>query len=262
MRFLSAFSLCIILLCLLPFHPCLASSSGAESEEQGPAASQPGDLVAAVVQLVAVGPGPVDKNRECAATGFLVNEQGYILTNAHVVEDARRCLAGSAGGKIMAKLARPEARAAKAVSCDVIVLDDRHDLALLKTERPLPEGKRRSFARLDSRKLPDGTQVSVIGHPGFAWHPVTQSGRVLRHAPLDLSDATMATSETTETLVLDMPLHRGNSGSPVYLPSSGGVVAVVERRFPARPEETVAVPIRYAIDLLDRHGVRWYPSAQ
>ncbi|MCJ7502085.1 MAG: aminotransferase class III-fold pyridoxal phosphate-dependent enzyme, partial [Acidobacteriia bacterium] len=94
-------------------------------------------VTAAVVQLLAVGPGAEDKNRECAATGFLVNEEGYLLTNAHVIADARRCLAASPGTKIMAKLARPGARAAPAVSCDVVALDDLHDLALLKTERPL-----------------------------------------------------------------------------------------------------------------------------
>jgi hypothetical protein len=25
------------------------------------------------------------------------------------------------------------------------------------------------------------------------------------------------------------------------------------------PSETIAVPVRYAIELLDRHGVKWYP---
>jgi len=71
---------------------------------------------AAVVQLLAIGPGQGEKNRACSATGFFVNEEGYILTNAHVVEDARRCLAGSPEAKIVAKLATPDAHAATAVS--------------------------------------------------------------------------------------------------------------------------------------------------
>jgi serine protease Do len=213
-------------------------------------------VTAAVVQLLAVGPGAEDQNRECAATGFLVNEDGYILTNAHVIADARRCLAASPGTKIMAKLARPGARAAPAVSCDVVALDDLHDLALLKTERAL-EGKRPAYARLDPAEIAEGTAVAVTGHPAFVWHPTTQKGRVIHRAALGLSEKS---KEKSDVIVLDIPLERGASGSPVFLQAGGGVVGIVERQNPARPSETVVVPIRYAIELVNRHGVRWYSA--
>jgi serine protease Do len=214
-------------------------------------------VTAAVVQLLAVGPGAEDKNRECAATGFLVNEDGYLLTNAHVIADARRCLAASPGTKIMAKLARPGARAAPAVSCDVVGLDDLHDLALLKTERPLPEGERPAYARLDPAEIAEGTPVAVTGHPAFVWHPTTQKGRVIRRAALRLSEKS---KEKSDVIVLDIPLRPGASGSPVFLQAGGGVVGIIERQNPARPSETVAVPIRYAIELVNSHGVRWYSA--
>jgi serine protease Do len=213
-------------------------------------------VTAAVVQLLAVGPGAEDKNRECAATGFLVNEDGYLLTNAHVIADARGCLAASPGTKIMAKLARPGARAAPAVSCDVVGLDDLHDLALLKTERAL-EGERPAYARLDPAEIAEGTAVAVTGHPAFAWHPTTQKGRVIRRAALGLSEKS---KEKSAVIVLDIPLERGASGSPVFLQAGGGVVGIVERQNPARPSETVAVPIRYAIELLNRWRVQWYSA--
>jgi S1-C subfamily serine protease len=195
-------------------------------------------------------------NRECAATGFLVNEQSYILTNAHVVEDAQHCLGASPGTKIMAKLARTGARAATAVSCDLVGLDDLHDLAVLKTERPLPAEERSGFVRLNPAELAEGAPVAVTGHPAFAWRPTTQHGKLIRRATLGLSDRS---AEKSEIFVLDIPLERGASGSPVYV-ESGGVVGVVERQNPSRPLETVAVPIRYAIELLNRHGVHWHPA--
>jgi len=233
----------------------LSLGSAALSEEGGATrapATEP--TAAAVVQLLAVGPGEQGKNRECSATGFLVNAEGYVLTNAHVVEDARRCLAASPGTKIMAKLPRAKLRAVPAVSCDVIGLDDLHDLAVLKTERPLAAEERPGFLRLDPAEVAEGTPVAVTGHPAFAWHPATQHGKVIRRTTLGLSEKS---PQESEIIVLDIPLERGASGSPVYV-ESGGVVGVVERQRPSRPSETVAVPIRYAIELLDRYAVRWY----
>ena len=261
-------------LCLLRFAFCLSASTfclRSSALPQSPAGLGEADRVAAaVVQLVAIGPGQGEKNRACSATGFLVNEEGYILTNAHVVEDARRCLAGSSEAKILAKLApgrsgtglaASESSTATAVSCDVVAVDDVHDLAVLKPERPLPQdpaGGPRPFALLNPREVPDGAAVTVTGHPLFVWQPTTQTGKILRRARLRLSDES---PEASDVLVLDIPLKPGNSGSPVYLRSTGAVVGVVERQNGSNRSESVAVPVRYAVEMLDRLGIKWYGAS-
>ncbi len=223
---------------------------------QEPAVSRPDPVARAVVQLLAIGPGERGNNRECSATGFLVNEDGYILTNAHVFERAMQCLAASPGAKVMAKLAWPESRAATAASCSLVALDEVHDLAVIKAERPLNAGTaEKMYVRLETSLAAPGTPVAATGHPAFAWNPVTQSGKIIRYGSLRLSEES---SETSEVIVLDIELKAGNSGSPVYLFPAGAVIAVVERRNAWRISETVAVPIRYAIELMDRHGVRWH----
>jgi len=236
----------------------LALSLGAPAMcRENRATEAPGmEPASAVVQLLAIGPGQQGTNRECAATGFLVNEEGYILTNAHVIEDARHCLAGTPGTKIVAKLARSGARTATAVSCDVVGLDDVRDLAVLRTERPLPAEGQPSFVRLNPAEVAKGTSVAVTGHPAFAWRPTTQKGKVIRRGTLELSERS---TEKSEVIILDIPLGRGASGSPAYL-ESGAVVGIVERQNPSSPSETVAVPIRYAVELLDRLHVRWQPA--
>lgn len=240
-------------LCLLPFAFCLRSSAGAQALRLSDDRETPWR---AVVQLLAVGPGVGDKNRECSATGFLVNEAGYILTNAHVVEEARHCLAVSAEGKIVAKFAGSGSRA-EAVSCDVVGTDEAHDLAVLKLER-LPAGEGRvDFVVLDAREVGEGTPVAVTGHSASTWQPTTERGNVIRHVPLALNESS---SEKTEVFILNIPLRRGASGSPVYLLSGSAVVGVVSRQNPSRPAETVAVPVRYSIELLNRLGVRWHVS--
>jgi serine protease Do len=209
-----------------------------------------------VVQLLAVGPGAGEKNEECAATGFVVNEEGYILTNAHVVDDARRCLASSPGAKIVAKYGAAASRSVQAVSCDVVALDEEHDLAILKPERPATSQPLHTFLRLNPQPVSAGTSVTVTGHPSFLWQPQTRQGKVTGRESLALDDANASPSEV---IVINIPLQRGASGSPVYL-ASGAVVGIVERQHASQPSATVAVPVGYAIRLLDLHGVRWHAA--
>lgn len=224
-----------------------------------PAEPDAGDAVSqAVVELLAIGPGASQKNTECGGTGFFVNTDGYILTNAHVLAEAERCL-GRSPAKIMARPALPGASASRAASCDGVGVDDIHDLAVLKTERPFFSDRQageKTFLRLDPREVPDGTGVIVTGHPLFAWDAVTESGKTLRRSSVRLSPSG---AEPAEVLVLDIPLRPGNSGSPVYI-AGGGVVAIVEGQDRHRPGETFAVPVRYAIELLDRLRVTWHPA--
>ena len=216
----------------------IISPSGFFAEQLSDPHITPDPVVRAVVQLLAIGPGERSQNRECAATGFFVNEEGYLLTNAHVVEDAKRCLAHSPKAKIIAIPlggTTPNSTTARAVSCDVIALDEAHDLALLKTERPPPgddSGASRPVLFLKASEVADSTPVSVTGHPLFAWQAITQSGKVVRRATLRLSESSPTPSEV---LILDIPLRQGNSGSPVYLQASNVVVGIVERRDPSRP---------------------------
>jgi serine protease Do len=215
-----------------------------------------------VVELVAVGPSDHGKNRECEATGFLISEEGYILTNAHVVDQAQKCLAGSQSARILARPATPHPSVGSAVSCRLASLDELHDLALLKADRPFfhdPGEAIVSFLPLDPSEIEDGTAVAVTGHPAFAWQPLTLRGRVVRHATLPLSDATSAASQV---LILDIALGRGASGSPFYLPADGRVVGIVVRKGSLRASQTVAVPIRYAIEMLDGAGVKWHASSK
>jgi serine protease Do len=212
-----------------------------------------------VVQLLAVGPAEKEQNRECSATGFLIDEEGYLITSAHVVEDAQRCLEKAPGAKILAKLTIADSRTAQAVPCDVVGIDAPNDLALLKTERPLlrkPDDKP-PFATLDARPVTVGTAVRVTGYPAFSWQPVTQSGSVLWIDRTGLREMDAPSLPPSGAVEIDIHLRPGNSGSPVYRPG-GGVIAVVDKRDPLRPAYSVAVAIHNAIELAQRHGVRWH----
>ncbi len=250
--------------CLLPFALCLLvcfSPSFAvplsQTEKLKPP-PQDDRVLQAVVQLVSVGPANQQQNRACSATAFLIDEQGYLITNAHVVEDAKRCLEKAPGAKILAKLAITDSRTAKAVPCEVIGIDAANDLALLKTERPLvvnPGGKP-VYALLDRREVAVGIAVRVSGYPAFSWQAVTQAGHVRWRGRTRLDENNSSLRNSSDALDIDIHLRPGNSGSPVYRPG-GGVVAVVDMRNSLQPSHSVAVAIHYAIELAERFGAPW-----
>jgi len=254
----------VIYVCAWVLGLCSVHAAAATPASDG--STRDSGVAASVVELLAVGPGSAGQNQECSATGFLLNGEGYILTNAHVVKRAQECLAKTTDSRIVAKFPRRSASqtdtapqgefAAASVSCELVGLDEIHDLAVLKTERPpgIPADPEEPRVFFDSTEVPFGATVAVTGHPAFAWNAVTQSGRILDHKSLRLYERS---KETTEMLILDVPLRRGSSGSPVYLETGGGVVGVVEGEAPSNASWTVAVPIRYAIDLLNRLGVKW-----
>jgi S1-C subfamily serine protease len=234
--------------CCLPFAFYLQLMALAED------APSPFDPARAVVQLVAIGPGAGEKKQECAATGFLISAEGHILTNAHVVEDARRCLASSPGAKIVAKFGSGDGRAAEALACDVIAKDEDRDLAILRTDSAPPADWRLVPLRLRREPVPVGTRVWVTGHPSFRWEAKTYSGRVVALRSMALNGSR---SPHAEVLVLDIPLRRGASGSPVYI-DSGEVIGIIERQGTDRLE-TVAVRSSEAVKLLEAQDA--FPAA-
>ena len=64
--------------------------------------------------------------------------------------------------------------------------------------------------------------------------------------------------EPTEAFVIDITLREGHSGSPVYLPHGAGVIGIIVGQEAADTTHSVAVSVRHVIELLDRHGVKWY----
>jgi len=241
--------------CPLPFVSGFAFLSGAQAP--GRAGPKPSErTLLGVVELVAVGPGERARNRACAATGFVVNEDGYLVTNAHVVKDLQGCLSKNPGGKILAKFPAPQESFARGLPCEVVAVEEVHDLAVLKLTVPLPAGAPASpsYECLDAREVPEGTAITVAGHPEFAWRPHTQAGQVVWSGTYQLDEKSAA---TTEVIGINVPLRPGNSGSPVYL-ESGGVAGVVVSRDETQRGQSVAIAIRYVTDVLDRYSVKWH----
>src|SRR5262249_42470558 len=139
--------------------------------------------------------------RRSSGSGFLIREDGYLVTNAHVVGDAERIQVRlSDGRRFDAKL---------------VGLDERVDLALLKIEATgLP------VALLgDSNRTRVGEFVLGLGHP-FGLDQTVSVGIVSRKGtPIQVA------SPGFEFIQTDAAVNPGNSGGPL-VNMAGEVVGV------------------------------------
>jgi serine protease Do len=134
-------------------------------------------------------------------SGFIVDKSGYILTNAHVVEDSSR---------ITVKLDSGEEFIAK-----VIGTDEETDVAVLKIEA----GKDLPFINLaDSEKVKVGDWVLAIGSPFGLARTVTAGiiSQTKRETPASLFQKFIQT---------DAAINRGNSGGPL-VDMNGEVIGI------------------------------------
>jgi len=140
-------------------------------------------------------------DRRSQGSGFIIREDGYVVTNAHVIGDAERIQIRLADGR------RFDAR--------VVGQDERVDLALLKIDATgLP------VALLgDSNRTRVGEFVLALGHP-FGLEQTVSFGIVSRKgAPLQVA------SPAFEFIQTDAAVNPGNSGGPL-VNMAGEVVGV------------------------------------
>jgi len=160
-------------------------------------------------------PGALLATQHASGSGVLVSADGYIVTNAHVVEGARRVqvVLAPPGPEPTAprSILKPPGRA---LGAQVVGVDHESDLALLKVvETGLP------FLPLgDSEALRQGQIVIALGSPLGLEGSVTL-GVVSAVARQVKPDDRMVYIQT------DAPINPGNSGGPL-LDAEGQVVGI------------------------------------
>ena len=125
-------------------------------------------------------------------SGFIISEDGFIVTNNHLVEDAIEIIVNlSDGSKYKAK---------------IVGIDKQTDLALLKIESE----KNLSFVKFgDSTKSRIGDWVIVIGNPyGFGG---SVSVGIVSAKGRDINNG-----QSNEFIQTDAAINKGNSGGPMF----------------------------------------------
>jgi len=144
---------------------------------------------------------PREHLTQAAGSGFIINREGYILTNNHVVEGAT---------KIEVQFFDEEDNYYPA---KVIGRDPLTDSALIqlteKPNRPLPEAK---FG--DSTLMEPGDWVMAIGNPFNLAHTISVGVISATARPFPVSESAGG-SRSTAVLQTDAAINPGNSGGPL-----------------------------------------------
>ena len=172
---------------------------------------------------------------QATGSGFVVSEDGYIVTNAHVVDGA---------SDVTVKIGDGEKRSARVVGAD-----DSTDIAVLKIDPDDEELAPLAFA--DSDAVDVGDPVVAIGNPYGLDRTLTTGviSALQRNIPAPNGFSIDGVLQT------DAALNPGNSGGPL-LDSSGRVIGVnsqIESRSGANSGIGFAVPsntVKTVVDLL------------
>lgn len=153
-------------------------------------------------------------------TGFAVTEDGYILTNHHVIEGMLSIMVIFPSGEMF--------------QADLVEMSPEQDIALLKVD-----GNDLTYLPLSNRIGELDEKIYVIGNP-------------LMHTQIANEGYILENVDQYHVLKISAPIYKGNSGSPV-ITESGEVVGVVyAKTVPRLTGNTdsvgLAVPIHQVIE--------------
>jgi len=166
-----------------------------------------------------------DFKQRSLGSGFIIDREGYIVTNNHVIEDA---------DQIKVKLFND-----KEFDAELVGRDPNTDLALIKIK---DSGKLSPLAMGDSESLEVGTWVVAIGSPFGLEQTVTAGivsakGRIIGSGPYD------------DFIQTDASINPGNSGGPL-LNMNGEVVGINTAIVASGQGIGFAIPINLAKGVL------------
>jgi len=172
------------------------------------------------------GPGPRQFEQQSLGSGFIISPDGYILTNAHVVDGA---------DEITVKLTDKRELKAK-----VIGADKRTDVALIKIEAAgLP-----TVRMGDPSKLKVGEWVVAIGSP-FGFENSVTAGIV------SAKGRSLPSENFVPFIQTDVAINPGNSGGPLF--NLKGEVVGINSQIYSRTGGfmglSFAIPIDVAMDI-------------
>ncbi|WP_084767088.1 S1C family serine protease [Clostridium nigeriense] len=209
------------------------------SDSEGLTASEAFEKVAPAVVIVSVSgvvdySGIIPKETSGIGSGFIINEEGYILTNYHVIEGAKEVVVTLSDGRD--------------VSARVVNYDQARDVAMLKiTDDSI---KVPAVVELgDSDALKPGEQVVAIGSPlSKEFNQTVTSGIV------SAVNRTVQTSSGQQVNLIqtDAAINPGNSGGPL-VNTKGEVVGINNMKISSDSVEGIgfSIPINEVKDRIE-----------
>lgn len=173
-------------------------------------------------------PSPKPKS---SGTCFLLNSQGYLVTNYHVIKNAKSINIRGINDNYMTS-----------VSAEVVVSDINNDIAILKLKN--------SYNRIQDikytfqySKVAVGTEVYVLGYPLRA----TMGDEIKLTSGIISSNSGFQGDITTYQI--SAPVQSGNSGGPVF-DKQGNIIGIVSSKHLGTENVSYAIKLSYLNNVL------------
>jgi S1-C subfamily serine protease/antitoxin component YwqK of YwqJK toxin-antitoxin module len=178
---------------------------------------------------------PTDKDIKATGSGIIFSVGGYILTNHHVINDAK---------KIAIEISENDSK--KTYSAKVIVKDEDNDLAVIKIDdesfKPL---KSISYAFKENGQIEVGAAVFTIGYP-FA---LSGMGKDAKFTDGKISAKT-GYDGALNAFQSTIPVQPGNSGGPVFN-YDGQLIGAINSTIKNTDNVSYAIKLNYIKNLIE-----------
>ena len=168
-------------------------------------------------------------------SGVIISEDGYILTNYHVVEDADK------GGYPVEVMMYDETT----YEAEIVGFDEDNDIALLKIDA----------VGLNAAQLGSSDDLTVGQTVYAVGNPLGELSYTITGGMVSATDRTITTESNVAVNMfqIDAAVNSGNSGGPVYN-AAGQVVGIVTAKYSATGVEGIgfAIPISDAAHIANQ----------
>ena len=177
-----------------------------------------------------------DRKVSRLGSGFIIREDGWIVTNAHVIKNAKSIIVKLRNNKVCPNV--------RVLYCDVD-----HDVALLKVDA----GNLKPATLGNSNKVHIGERVVTIGNP-LGLESTISDGLI----------SSWRTVHGYKTLQISVPLSEGSSGGPLFN-LQGEVIGITTASYLKGQNLNFAIPINYIKPFLSkvnygREDLRTHPK--
>ena len=164
-------------------------------------------------------------------SGFLVNNQGIIATNYHVIEGAKEIYVESNK---------------KDYKCSIVAIDKINDLAILKIQNFNSNPIKYTISSITSET---GSSIFALGFP----YALSLLGNEIKLTDGIISSTSGYQNDVT-TYQISVPVQPGNSGGPLF-DENGNVIGIVSSKFTLGDNVSYAIKSNYLLKLLAKNNI-------
>lgn len=174
-----------------------------------------------------------NNTKASSGTGFALSSNGYIVTNYHVIENAKSIEIKGVNGNFSRKY-----------FAEVIVSDDKNDLAIIKINDP-------NFTSLGSIPYSFRQGIADVGENVFVLgYPMTSSmGEEIKLTNGIISSRTGFKGDISSYQV-SVPVQPGNSGGPLF-DKNGNILGVINAKHSLAENASYAIKVSYLGNLIE-----------